>query len=136
MPAPPDDLEAEVLDAIHAFLRAGSLPDASSVEAALACLTDDFTGLGTGPDDYYPDRAAFGTVMRREKELGPRPGTFEVPWMHVRELRPGLALAEGQIRFEIGVGTETHVVEPRGSLVLERRGGRWLIAHFHFALAN
>jgi signal transduction histidine kinase len=56
--------------------------------------------------------------------------------MHVRELRPGLALAEGQIRFEIDAAGETHVVEPRCSFVLERRGGRWLIAHFHFSMAN
>ncbi len=132
----PQETEAEIRAAVHAFLLAGSGPGPEAVDASLACLADDFTGFGTGPSDHYPDRATFGAVVLREKALMATTRTFGVPWMHVRELRPGLALAEGQIRFEIDVGGETHVVDPRGTIVLERRGGRWLIVHFNFALAN
>ncbi len=132
----PHEIEAEVRASIHAFLHTGALPGPEAVEASLAHLADDFTGMGTGPGDYYPDRASFGTLLRREKAQGPYPGAFEVVRMHVRELRPGLALAEGQIRFEIEAAGQTHVVEPRCSYVLDRRGGRWRIAHFHFSIAN
>ncbi|MDX1440108.1 MAG: nuclear transport factor 2 family protein, partial [Rubricoccaceae bacterium] len=133
---PPNDLEAEVLETLYGFLHAGAQPDVASVETTLAYFTEDFTGMGTGPDDYYPAPKAFGDVMRREKEQGPYPGAFDVLWIHVRELRPGLALAEGQIRFEINVGAETEIVEPRCSLVFEQHDGRWLIAHFHFSLID
>src|SRR5690606_26385510 len=119
------DLEAEVRAALVAFLRTGALPGAEAVEASLAYLGDDFTGMGTGPGDYYPDRAAFGVLLRREKAQGPYPGAFDVVRMHVRALHPGLALAEGQIRFEIEAAGETHVIEPRCSFVLDRRDGRW-----------
>jgi uncharacterized protein (TIGR02246 family) len=132
----PHEFEADVRDAILAFFRTGALPGPDAVEASVAHLSDAFTGIGTGPGDYYPDRDAFGALLRREKEQGPYPGAFEAVSMHVRELRPGLALAEGQIRFEIEAGGEAHVVEPRCSFVLERRDGRWLIAHFHFSMAN
>ncbi|HEX8386299.1 MAG TPA: ATP-binding protein [Rubricoccaceae bacterium] len=130
------ETEADVQASILAFFRTGAAPGPDAVDASLAHLDDAFTGIGTGPGDYYPDRDAFGALLRREKEQGPYPGAFEVVSMHVRELRPGLALAEGQIHFEIEAGGQTHVVEPRCSFVLERRGGRWLIAHFHFSMAN
>jgi signal transduction histidine kinase len=132
----PQETEAEVRAALEAFFHAGSGPGAAAVEASLVSLADDFTGFGTGPSDYYPDRAAFGAHVRRERERAPATSTFEVPWMHAHALRPGLALAAGQVRFEIAMGGETHVVEPRFSAVVERRGGRWLLVHFHFSLAN
>jgi signal transduction histidine kinase len=132
----PHETDADVRATILEFLRTGALPGEEAVEVSLAYFDDGFTGIGTGQGDYYPDRAAFGAVLRREKGQGPYPGAFEVLSMHVRELRPGLALAEGQIRFEIEAGGQTHVVEPRCSFVLERRGGRWLLAHFHFSVAN
>jgi len=128
--------EAEVRAALDAFFRAGSGPGAEAVRASLEYVTDDFTGFGTGPGDHYPDSEAFAAIVLREKELMPTTGSHRMQWMNVRELRPGLALAEGQVRFEIAVAGETHVIEPRCTVVLERRDGRWLIAHFHFSLAN
>ena len=139
----PEETEAEVRAAFHAFLRAGSAPGADAVDASLEFLTPGFTGFGTGPSDHYPDAAAFAALVRRERELLPTASTFEETWTNIRQLSPGLALVEGQIRFEIEVAGEKHVVEPRCTVVLERqpgpdaRGeGPWLIAHFHFSLAN
>ncbi|HLA64751.1 MAG TPA: nuclear transport factor 2 family protein, partial [Rhodothermales bacterium] len=132
----PQETEAEVRDAVLAFFRAGSEPGMEAVDATLALLADDYTGFGTGPNDYYPDRASFGAHILRERALMPTASTFEVAWMRVRELRPGLALVAVQVRFSIAMGGQTHVVEPLGTIVLERRDGRWLFAHFHFALGN
>ena len=134
--ANPTEIEAEVLHTVHAFLNAWMQPADEAVEGVLAFVAEDFSGLGTGPGDYYPDRAAFEALIVREKAEMPYPSSLEVPWIHVRLLHPTLALAEAQLRSEIYIETATHVVEPRFSLVLSQRESRWRIVHCHFSVAD
>ena len=128
--------EAEVLRTIYAFLDAWMLADAEAIEAILGYIGEDFTGLGTGPGDYYPSRTAFHALIEREKKAMPYPSTTEVVWMNARVLDPSVALAEGQLRSEIQIEADTHVVEPRCSFLLERQGPRWLIVHCHFSVSD
>lgn len=130
------DTEAEVLRTIYAFLDAWMLADAEAVEAILGYIAEDFTGLGTGPGDYYPSRTAFHALIEREKKAMPYPSTTEVVWMNARVLGQSLALVEGQLRSEIQMEADTHVVEPRCSFVLQRQAARWLIVHCHFSVSD
>jgi signal transduction histidine kinase len=135
-PMTPTESEASARDVLLAFLRAGSGPGLDALDASLEYLAEEFTGFGTGPSDHYPDTAAFAALVRREKELGPASSTFDVQWMDTRELSDGVALSEGQVRFQIEMAGATHIVEPRFTAVATLRAGRWLITHFHFSLAN
>ncbi|NNF58393.1 MAG: SnoaL-like domain-containing protein [Rhodothermaceae bacterium] len=132
----PHAIEAEVLDTVHAFMNAWMQPAEEAVDGVLAHIAEDFTGLGTGPGDYYPNREAFQTLIEREKEEMPYPSDLEVPWIHVRLLHATVALVEAQLHSTIFIEGDTHVVEPRFSLVLERREPRWLIVHCHFSIAD
>ena len=98
------EAEADVRATILAFFETWAKPRAEVVEAALVHVAPDFTGIGTGPGDYYPDRVALGVLLGDEREGMTAPDTFEMPWLFARVLRPGLALAEGQIRSEIEAG--------------------------------
>ena len=133
---PANKIEAEVLRTVHAFLNAWMQPAEEAVEGVLAYIAEDFTGLGTGPGDYYPNRAAFEDLIEREKNEMPYPSTLEVPWVHVRLLYPALALVEAQLHSEIHIEAATHVVEPRFSLVLKQHEDRWCIVHCHFSVAD
>ena len=129
--------EAEVTATVYAFLKTWMQADqASVVSSIMAYIGEDFTGLGTGPGDYYPDPASFQAMILREKANMPFEASLDVPWLAVRLIHPTLALAEGRIHSEIDMGTETHVVAPRFSLVLAYRGDRWLLIQCHFSVAD
>jgi signal transduction histidine kinase len=136
----PQETEAAARATVEAFLGAGAQPDPGALDAALAHVVHDFTGMGTGPGDRYADRAALADALRRERERNPATGTYDVSWMRARALHADAALVEGQVQFSIDVRGATHVVEPRCTAVVERRsvagGVRWLLTHFHFSLAN
>ena len=127
---PTEEARAAVLTLFRTWSESGPL----DVECALAPIAEEFTGIGTGPGDYYPNREAVGALYLREKSQMPDAETsFEVAWMHARLLRPDLALVECQLRSDVSVGDQTHRIEPRSSFVLEHQGGRWLVVHFHFS---
>ena len=130
------DSEAEVLATIHALLEAWMPQGPETMDRFLKYVADDFTGLGSGPGDYYPDRDALLALTHREQARLTYPMTFEIPWMNVRVLHPTLAMAEGEVKVEIHMESKTHVVKPRCSLVLKRQGSRWLLVHFHFSVAD
>lgn len=133
---PSSDLAAGVRTAVLAFFETWMQQGIEGVEDAVAGIAEDFSGLGTGPGDYYTDRSDLRTLFQREKEGVPYPSTLEIPWMNVRMIRDTLGLVEGQLRSVIHADTTDYIVDPRFSLLVERRGGRWLLAHFHFSFAD
>jgi len=130
-------VEEEIEATVRQYLETWAEPGVSAVDHTVGYIAEDFSGLGTGQGDYYPDRAAMVELFRREKSQMPdAPVTFDLSWVHVRLLRPDLALVDCQIRSEVIVQGETHRVDPRGSYVLEKQGERWLITHIHFSMAD
>ena len=127
--APEDEVEA----AVRAFFDTAADP---AVEPTVAFVASDFTGLGTGADDVYPDRASVVALFAREKADALDLPVSEIGWLEVRMLRDDLALAEGAVDSEVIVEGEAYRVDPRFSIVLERRGGRWLMVHFHFSMPD
>ena len=132
----PSDLEAEVRETVLALLRAWVDPDTASADRFLAYVADDFTGLGTAPGEYFPDREALGASTLKERAEMPHPFTLGVPWLNVRPLGPGLALAEGRLEIEVRAEEETFVEAPRFTLVLAQRDGGWRLVHFHFSVPD
>ena len=130
------NIEAEVQAAISGFFAAWMQPLDEALAATLAYIPDDFAGIGTGPGDYYDDRAAFAALLRREKEQELATLRFEMPRLTIRVLQSTVALVDGQIRSEVHTEAQTHVVRPRFSMVLEKRAGRWLIIHMHFSVPD
>jgi len=128
--------EKEVQSTILAFFETWLQPVDVAAEATLAYISDDFTGTGTGPGDYYPNRASFEAMLRREKADELSPPSINVPRLAMRVLRPGLALVDGQVRSEVQMATHTHVIAPRFSMVLEKREAQWLIVHMHFSVPD
>lgn len=136
---PPSDLEAGVHAAVLAFFETWMQQGAEGVEDVVAGIAEDFSGLGTGPGDYYTNRSDLRTLFQREKEALPYPSTLEIPWMNVRMIRDTLGLVEGQLRSVIHADTADYIVDPRFSLLVELReggGDRWLLVHFHFSFAD
>ena len=130
-------VEEEVIATVHAYLQTWMEPGVDAVEATIEYIAEDFTGLGTGPGDYYPDRAAMAALFRREKaEMPDAPASFDLSWINVRMVRPDLALVECQIRSEVIVQGETHPVDPRCTYLLEKQGDRWRFLHVHFSVAD
>ena len=131
--------EAEVVEAVRAFFEAWMAPGTSGADAAHDLVADGFTGLGTGPGDRYTTREAVRDMFIEEKEAAEwdeHEPNYRMEWLDVRLLRPDLAVVEGQIRSTVAVGDETYAVDPRVSMVLDRGSGRWLLAHFHFSIAD
>ena len=132
---------AEVVETVRAFFGAWTAP---GTDPLLAVLSDDFTGLGTGPGDRYPNPTAVRDMLLAEKGAYLAEGAradwdapeHAIDWLEVRQLRPDLALVECQIRSTVVVGDETYAVDPRVSMVLDKNSGRWLVAHFHFSIAD
>ncbi|GAB5535485.1 MAG: hypothetical protein Rubg2KO_17340 [Rubricoccaceae bacterium] len=130
----PSSVEEEVISTVYAFLETWADPDPGAIESTLGYVAEDFTGLGTGPGDYYPDRAAMVELLRRERAQMPDvPVEFETSWIKARFLRPDLALVEGQIVSTVVVNGERYRLNPRASFVLEKQGEPWLIIHWHFS---
>ena len=130
---------AEVIEAVRAFFEAWMAPGTSGADAAYDLVSDGFTGLGTGPGDRYTTREAVRDMFIEEKEAADwdaHEPNHRMEWLDVRLLRPDLAVVEGQIRSTVAVGDETYSVDPRVSMVLDRGSGRWLLAHFHFSIAD
>ncbi|PAP77198.1 sensor histidine kinase [Rubrivirga marina] len=130
------DPVAQACAVVEAFLRAGAEPDPTALEAALDYVADDFSGVGTGTGDRYDGRSALSDALRRERERNPSTGTADITWLRGRAFHAGAVLLEGVVGFSIDVRGATHVIEPRCTAVVERRGERWLVTHFHFSLAN
>ncbi|MEO0560056.1 MAG: ATP-binding protein [Bacteroidota bacterium] len=133
----PSPAEKEVAATIRAYLETWSDPRDQAVEDTLSYIAEDFTGLGTGMGEYYPNREAMAELFRREKaEMPDAPTSFDLPWVNVRMLRTDLALAECQIRSEVIVDGTRHQVNPRATYVLEKQAERWLILNVHFSMAD
>ena len=133
----PSPAEQEVAATIRAYLESWTESGDRAVEDTLAYIAEDFTGLGTGQGEYYPNREAMAELFRREKaEMPDAPVSFDLPWINVRVLRPSLALAECQILSEVVVEGTLHQVNPRATYVLEKQAGRWVILSVHFSMPD
>ena len=133
-PTPPDD--PTIRDAVHALLRDWVDASPEATERFMAAVRPSFTGYGTGPGDYYADRAALRAMVRREHEGMSYPFTLDVPWMTVHRLHDASAVAVGEIAVTIDLDGEAVVERPRFTFALEREDGRWLLAHFHFSVPD
>ncbi len=130
------DIEAEVLKTVHELLEAWLPQGPEAIDRFLVYVADDFTGLGSGPGDYYPDRDALLALSEREQAQMIYPVTYEITWMNVHVLHPTIALAEGEIKVEIHAEDKLHEVKPRCSLVLRHQDNRWVLVHFHFSVSD
>ncbi|PAP75068.1 sensor histidine kinase [Rubrivirga marina] len=134
-----EPVHAEVAEVVRAFFETWMTPGTSGADAAYALVADDFTGLGTGPGDRYTTREAVRDMFIEEKaaaDWDAHEPNYRMEWLDVRLLRPDLAVVEGQVQSTVAVGDETYAVDPRVSMVLDRGSGRWLLAHFHFSIAD
>ena len=70
-----------------------------------------------------------------EREIAETVQAFFETWM-----APGTSGADAAYDLVAdgftGLGDETYAVDPRVSIILDRSSGRWLIAHFHFSIAD
>ena len=130
------EIETEACAVVEAFLCAGEQPGRGAMEAVLAHVADDFSGVGTGTGDRYADRAALAEALRHERERNPATGSSHVATIRARALGTEAALVEGEVRYSIDVRGATHAFALRCTAVVERRGGRGLLTHFHFSLPN
>ena len=133
MPAP-SRAEEEAIATVRAFLATWAEPEPLAAESALSFLAEGFTGIGTGPNEYFATRDAMGELFEREKAAMPDPpASFGLTWVDARTLRPDLVAVNCQIRSEVVAGGVTHVIQPRSSYLLERQDGLWRIVHMHFS---
>ena len=134
-PTPPP-FEAEVRAAVRAILEDWVDASPESVERFLGAVLPTFTGYGTGPGDYYADPGELREMVVREHAGMPYPFTLDVPWTTVRALGSAAAVAVGEIAVTIELPDETIVERPRFTFALEKRDGRWRLAHFHFSVPD
>ncbi len=130
------DIEAEVLTAVLAGMQAWAQQGAEAIERFLAYIAEDFTGFGTGPGDYVPNRDALRMLTQREQEYLVYPFTIGQDWVNVRVLHPTLALAEAEFNMDVQTDTDTLVLTVRCSTLLERRNDQWLVIHAHYSLPD
>ena len=132
----PADSEGAVQAAVHEILHDWVDSSPESIERFLGAVVPSFTGYGTGPGDYYSDAVELRAMVEREHAGMSYPFSLAVPWMSVRRLNPTAAVAVGEIAVTIEVEGETVVETPRFTFVLVLRGGRWMLAHFHFSVPD
>lgn len=127
------DTEAVVRARVMELLDAWAQTGPGSIDRFLPYLSESFTGLGTGPGDYYASRDDVREMMVREQTDMPYPVTVSVPELHVRVLQPDVSLAEGALNLEIDIDGNINHVAPRFSFIFQMEGDQWLLSHFHFS---
>lgn len=115
------------------------------IEAVIAAVIEayragDYTTMGTYyapdvtmvPGDYGPPVAGWALVEKRYRAAHANLTGAEMTRENTRIVRRGkLAWAVYQWRFAGVMGPETFSAEGHTTLILEKRGRRWLIVHNH-----
>ena len=127
------DTEKELQDLLESHFQAGIHSDPDLIDDFMQYIADDYTGIGTGPGELMRSRAELRSITLKERQEMQYDVRFEILQFFTRNLRPGLALAEGQFHLLIDAAPETHVMQVRFSIIFEKQADRWLIIHTHYS---
>ncbi|GAB5535928.1 MAG: hypothetical protein Rubg2KO_21770 [Rubricoccaceae bacterium] len=130
------DPDATLHDAAHRVLRDWTDPSPDSTERFLAAVAATFTGVGTAAGEHYTNREGLRAMTERENAGMSHPFRLDIPRMVVQRLGPDTAVVSGDLSITVDVGDETVVEAPRFTFVFQRASDEWLLAHFHFSVAD
>lgn len=133
---PPSPIEDEIYRVIHAHLTAGTEKGVETIDNFMAYISDTFTGIGTGPDEFIRDRDSFREVTLQERREMIYDVDLEIHKVYVRSLSPSLVLAEGALTIKVHMEVEEMKIMVRFSFLLENTTGTWLIMHSHFSVPD
>ena len=133
---PPSPLEDEIRNILHAHLSAGTLKGVDTLDQFMKYIAEEFTGIGTGPEEFMRDRDALWKITKQERAEITFDVSFEMPTLYVRSLRPDLTLAEGNLVIKIDMETQIQQIIVRFSILLERQTERWMITHSHYSVPD
>jgi uncharacterized protein (TIGR02246 family) len=122
--------ETEVMAVINRFLETYTRRD---VEGTLALLSPDpdMLLIGTGPDEKIAGIEQAKIQLRRDYEQA---GDISIKLGHVAVSAAGpVAWIAADSTWKVKIGGENISYHLRWTLVMEKRQGKWLIAHSHLS---
>ena len=129
-------LEDEIYRVIHAHLTAGTEKGVDNFRKCMIYIAEEFTGIGTGPDEFMRDRESFWKMTQQEREELAYKVTFDIQKLFVRSLRTDLTLAEGNLDIKVHMDPKPQEIRVRYSIILEYQADRWLFIHSHFSVPD
>ena len=129
-------LEEEIRHVIKAHLEAGAEREPETIDNFMAIISDNYTGIGTGPEEFFRSKLQFRENTLREREVMIYEVDLEMPVLYVRTIHPDLVLAEGEILIVVNMEENTQRFGVRYSMLLEHQDDKWLINHSHFSLPD
>jgi ketosteroid isomerase-like protein len=122
--------EAEVRAALTKFTDSYARHDMETLTACIA-PDPDVVMFGTGADEKRIGRTEIQLQARRDwAQTEAISMVFD--WISISAAGP-VAWAAVDGAFKIGAGGEEFRMPVRGSFVLEKRNGEWLVVHGHFS---
>ena len=88
-------LEEDIRQVIKAHLEAGAEREPETIDNFMAIISDNYTGIGTGPEEFFRSKLQFRENTLREREVMIYKVDLEMPVLYVRSIHPDLVLAEG-----------------------------------------
>lgn len=129
-------IEQELRAALEAYLT--SYLTRRDLQKAVALFSPTIHGVGTGHDEFVPERRVFLEIYERDFRQAPNAIVWEQSRLQVAVLSDTVGITTCELHLHTQIqGQEIHLNNLRQSLVWKRHeSGRWVIEHLHISFPS